>query len=64
MLSDLDEQASLLVLQGLSSQLMLLFSANGVEFVALWVTQGGAAQKEVYEIIVALLYPLLEAELF
>ncbi|KAL0681580.1 hypothetical protein Bca4012_048427 [Brassica carinata] len=42
MLSDLDEQASLPVLQGLSSQLMLLFSANGAEFVALWVTQGEA----------------------
>ena len=55
MLSDLDEQASLLVLQGLSSQLMLLFSANGAEFVALWVTQGGAVQKEVYEIIVRFL---------
>lgn len=55
MLSDLDEQASLLVLQGLSSQLMLLFSSNGAEFVALWVTQGGAVQKEVYEIIVRFL---------
>lgn len=34
---------------------MLLFSSNGAEFVALWVTQGGAVQKEVYEIIVRFL---------